>query len=80
MASPKREYLLSTKKRPTIEHKTAIAIPEINALCIKLYDKNSGNISNDDAYVPALKLQNIVVSGYHFQKTLLILHERIVFY
>ena len=59
MASPNSEYLLRTKNNPITEQRIAIAIPEINALCMKLNVKISKDMSNDDAYVPALMLQNI---------------------
>jgi hypothetical protein len=60
MASPNNEYRLKTKNRPIIEHKIAIAIPEMIARCIKLNEKISKIIFNDDACVPAWTLQNIV--------------------
>ena len=36
-ASPNKECRLSTRKRPTIEQITDIAIADIRALCIKPY-------------------------------------------
>lgn len=60
MASPNNEYRRNTKNSPITEQRIAIATPEINALCMKLYDKISRVILNDDAYAPALKPQNIV--------------------
>ena len=41
------------------EHKIAIATPAIIALCMKPYVRISKDMINDDAYVPALTLQNI---------------------
>lgn len=58
-ASPNNEYRLRTRKRPTTEHKIAIAIPEIRALCIKPKEKISRDMVSDDAYVPALMLLSI---------------------
>ena len=60
IASPNREYLRRTRNSPTTEQRIAIAIPEINALCIKPYVRISKDMINDGACVPALKLQNIV--------------------
>ena len=60
--------VLRLEIRPTTEHKIAIAIPEIIALCIKLKEKISKVISNDDACVLALKLQNIVLLVHRFLK------------
>lgn len=80
MASPNKEYLLRTRNNPITEHKIAIAVPAINALCIKLKAKISRDIVSDDAYVPALMLQNIVLQVLHFQRIHQRLHEKIVFY
>ena len=56
-ASPNNEYLLRTRNKPITEHKIAIAIPEIKALCINPYDKISRDMTiRDDACVPALML------------------------
>ena len=44
-ASPNSECRLSTKKRPTIEQITDIAIADIRALCIKPYWIKSNTIS-----------------------------------
>lgn len=60
MASPNKEYRLRTRKSPTTEHKIAIAIPEIIALCIKPKERISRDMVNDDACAPALMPLNIV--------------------
>src|SRR5207249_8870192 len=50
-ASPKREYLFSTKNRPIIEQVIATTIPVSKALCIKPYDKISRFIKSQIVFM-----------------------------
>ena len=80
IASPNKEYRLKTRNRPITEHKIAIAIPEIRALCIKLKVRISRDMTNDDAYVLASQLRSIVLPVHHYQRIHRIHRERRGFY